>query len=301
MTEIETYNYRFICLSGLCLMIKYFTKNSLLNMSKYYVFDLNGVLFTKDTEIEGASALFNKLKESGNKVIVLTNSTRLSTEEILALLKSAKFNVEKSDIISGAQIAINYLKKENISHIFGLCTNSFAGELKEAGIKVSQITDTPSTKAELVTLDKTIKAAVFCEDFNYNFVGASLSTRYIFEEKCKFICVGMDRQFPWENGEFIPGAYTLSAATETATYLQPTIIGKPNSETFSDLLPFKKGDDVVVIGDNQETDIAFANEMGFKSVLLLTGVTDTHEITEENKPTIVCKDFKELTEKISTL
>ena len=270
-------------------------------MSKFYVFDLNGVLFTKDTEITGASSLFNQLKQNGNKVLILTNSTRLSTNEILELLKGAKFNVEKTDLISGAQIAINYLKKENVSHIFGLCTDSFAKELEESGIKVTRITDTPSTKAELVKLDKTIQAAVFCEDFGYNFVGASLSTRYIFEEKCKFICVGKDRQFPWENGEFIPGAYTLSAATETATYLEPIIIGKPNSSTFLDLLPFKKGDDVVVIGDNQETDIAFANEMGFKSVLLLTGVTDTHEITEENKPTIVCKDFAELSEKIGTL
>ena len=266
-----------------------------------FIFDLKGVLFTKDTVIDGACELFNKLKEKGHKVLILSNSTRQSSEEILTQLKSAKFNIEKEELITGTQIAIQYLKKENITQIFGLCTDSFTKELEAAGINVSRLTDANSPKAELVKLDSKIKAVVFAQDFNYNFVGASLSTRYIMEQKCKFLCIGMDRQFTWENGEYIPGAYTLSAATETATYISPIILGKPFVQTFEEMLPFKKGDDVVVIGDNQETDIKFANEFGFKSVLMLTGVTDANEITDENKATIVCKDFKELSEKIDTI
>ena len=269
-------------------------------MKATYVFDLKGVLFAADTPIEGSVELFNKLKENGHRVFILSNSTRQSTKEILKQLKEAKLNIEADELISGCQITVHALKKQNIKCVFCLGTSSLMKELNENGIDTVFVGE-GSPKAELIPLDERVDGVLVAQDFDFNFVRASVATRYIFEQKAKFFVVGKDRQFPWKKGKYVPGPFTLAAPAKTASYVTPEVIGKPNLETFEEILPFKKDENVVFIGDNQETDICLANQLGFKSVLMMTGVTDEHEITKENAPTIICKDMKELAEKIESL
>lgn len=269
-------------------------------MKTSFVFDLKGVLFAADTPIEGSVELFNKLKENGHRVFILSNSTRQSTKEILKQLKEAKLNVEAGELITGCQITVHELKKQNVKRVFCLGTSSLMKELNENGIETVSVGEV-NQKAELISLDEKVDAVLVAQDFDFNFVRASVATRYILERKAKFFVVGKDRQFPWKNGQYVPGPFTLAAPAKTASYITPELIGKPNLKTIEEILPFKKGENVVFIGDNQETDICLANQLGFKSVLMLTGVTDEHEITKENAPTIVCKDMKELAEKIESL
>ena len=59
--------------------------------------------------------------------------------------------------------------------------------------------------------------------------------------------------------------------------------------------PDIKRDFAVIIGDNLDTDIAAANSIGLRSVLLLTGVTNS-KIAEASaiKASWIAKDYKAL-------
>ena len=59
--------------------------------------------------------------------------------------------------------------------------------------------------------------------------------------------------------------------------------------------PDIKRDFAVIIGDNLDTDIAAANSMGLRSILLLTGVTNS-KIAEASaiKASWIAKDYKAL-------
>lgn len=68
------------------------------------------------------------------------------------------------------------------------------------------------------------------------------------------------------------------------------------------MIPNHETEKYIVVGDNTETDIAFANKLGWKSVLVYTGVTkQKDEIKPENKPTLSVENLSELLQKLSTL
>lgn len=267
-----------------------------------FILDIQGVLFRGDEVISGAKELVDKIISLNKKVILLSNSTRLATKKVLAQLNAADINVPEENVITGPKIIIHALKAASIKHIILFGTNEVSEELEAAGITVDKSTALPNNHAELYPLSDDVKAIVVAEDLAFNFAHASICARYILEKKTKFICTGYDRVFPWKKDEYIPGALTLSTPAETASYVSPEIIGKPNVETFADLIPEHKTKQYVVVGDNTETDIAFANKLGYKSVLVYTGITNKNEeIKEGNKPTYTFETLAELTAKVAEI
>jgi ribonucleotide monophosphatase NagD (HAD superfamily) len=69
--------------------------------------------------------------------------------------------------------------------------------------------------------------------------------------------------------------------------LRFTRLGKPHASIFREALRRSGTPDVVMIGDQLETDIRGANDMGIDSVLVSTGVTQTYKtrIPEKLRPT----------------
>ena len=90
-----------------------------------------------------------------------------------------------------------------------------------------------------------------------------------------FIGTNPDRTFPTPQGQ-VPGAGSILATIEAATDVAPLVIGKPNPAMYQfalermGLLP----EEVLVVGDRLETDIAGAQNLGSPCALVLSGVTD---------------------------
>ncbi|EAY16676.1 HAD-superfamily hydrolase, subfamily IIA containing protein [Trichomonas vaginalis G3] len=266
------------------------------------IIDIQGVIFNGDELINGAKEFIDHLISEKKHILLVSNSTRLTTKQTLAKLTSAGINIPESNVITGEKILINALKHENVKHILLLGTDELCAEVLAAGIQVDKSTALPSSHSELYKLNDKVDAVVVAEDLSYNYAHASIVARYVLENKAKFFCLGFDRIFPGGGKNFIPGALTLSAPAETASYVAPAIIGKPNVDSFINLIPNHKTTKYVVIGDNTETDIAFANKLGWKSVLVYSGVTSKSDsVKEENKPTLAVDNLSELTTKLATL
>ena len=136
-----------------------------------------------------------------------------------------------------------------------------------------------------------INAVVVATDPNFNYFKAALGTRYVIEKKIKFYSIGGDRRF-YENSHYYPGSYSLSTSIESPTYVKPTIIGKPDFETLKHIFDFSVYNDILVVGDNIETDIEFSRRIGAKSALVLTGVTNEKDNLNGIKN--VCKNLNEV-------
>ncbi len=95
----------------------------------------------------------------------------------------------------------------------------------------------------------------------------------------------------------VPENGSILAAITSITKIQPIIAGKPNPTMIEIALldPDIKRNSVIIIGDNLDTDIAAANSIGLRSILLLTGVTNykTAE-TSAIKASWIAKDYKAL-------
>jgi 4-nitrophenyl phosphatase len=107
-----------------------------------------------------------------------------------------------------------------------------------------------------------------------------------------------DRSFPTPEG-LIPGAGAILAALETATDVKATVIGKP-SPFMLELAAGRMGltkDEVLVVGDRLETDIAGGQAMQARTALVLSGVTACQQAEAwKPKPDLIANDLDELIE-----
>ena len=105
-----------------------------------------------------------------------------------------------------------------------------------------------------------------------------------------------DRSFPTPD-RLIPGAGSILAALETATDVKAIVIGKP-SPLMLELATQRMGltkDEVLVVGDKLETDIAGGQAMKARTALVLSGVSTPKQANEwKSKPDLIAKDLAEI-------
>jgi 4-nitrophenyl phosphatase len=102
----------------------------------------------------------------------------------------------------------------------------------------------------------------------------------------EFIATNQDRTIPVPEG-LAPGAGSLVAALRAATDREPTVtIGKPGAPMFEAALRLlgTSPDRTLMIGDRLNTDIEGAARLGFKTALVLTGVSTRAEAEVAAKP-----------------
>ncbi len=89
-----------------------------------------------------------------------------------------------------------------------------------------------------------------------------------------FIGTNADRTLPMPEG-LLPGAGAILAALETATDVQPVVVGKPEPEIYLFALERLKTSpaETLIVGDRLDTDITGAQKIGCHTALLLSGVS----------------------------
>ncbi len=112
----------------------------------------------------------------------------------------------------------------------------------------------------------------------------------------RFIATNRDpspRRSGWNN----LGIAATAAMIEEATGRQPFVIGKPSpvmmrsAAAYMDLEPGK----VTVIGDTMETDIIGGIYMGFKSILVLSGIADEEQLINYGyRPNLVVRSVTDI-------
>jgi len=244
--------------------------------------DLDGTLIRGKTAISGAVETVKKLREMGKKLFFITNASMNDRNGVLKILSSIGIEAEKDEIFTSSYATAEYISQNHPdAKVFCITEGGIEKELKEKGIET---VDNGNAGVVAVGLDR-----------KFDYEKLKTAKRAI-DNGAAFIASNMDRNYPVEN-EFLPGAGTMVAAIQYCTKKEPVVVGKP--EPFSaDSIAKKYGikkEEMMLVGDNLETEGVMAEKTGIKFAFVLGGVSKREDIKKARKePDFVIESIEEL-------
>lgn len=231
---------------------------------KGYLVDLDGTMYKGKQRIEEAAPFINRLKDKDIPYIFVTNNSTSSPEEVAKkLINDFDVPAKASEVYTSSLATADYLKTLEGNRVLVVGEKGLVEALTHAGFELTN--DNPDHV--VVGLDR---------DLSYEkMVQATLAI----QKGASFIATNKDTNLPTERG-LVPGAGSLVALLETATKTPPTFVGKPEAimmEGAVQRINLAK-EDVLMVGDNYETDILAGINNGIDTLLVLTGFTSRKDL-----------------------
>lgn len=247
---------------------------------KGYLIDLDGTMYRGNHEIEGAKKFIHHLNTHAIPYLFITNNSTLTREAVVQKLASFGITTTIHHILTSAVATAKYIKGQNkqaacfIIGEVGLIT-----AFEEAGLTITD----QNCDYVIVGLDREITYDKLAK--------ASLLIR----QGAQFISTNSDAAIPTEAG-LLPGNGSLTAAISTSTGVQPIFVGKPENIIMEEAMKLigLDRDNVLMIGDNYETDILAGINANIDTLMVLTGFSTLEDLEAvTKKPTYIKKDLIE--------
>jgi NagD protein len=238
-----------------------------LNESRHgYLIDMDGVIHRGSTVIEGAAEFIGYLVEHDIPYLFLTNNSTYTPLDVVVSLR--KFDIETSEehVYTSALATAEFVHTQR--------PNGTAFVIGEGGL-LNALND--------------VNYAINRDAPDYVIVGEGRVLNFELVERAHRLIAGgasllstnSDTWCPTDSGPR-PGCGAIVALLESATGRKAYHVGKPN--------PFMmraarkrinlRTDEVIMIGDTMDTDIRGATDLGFRSILVLTGSTTTEALKD---------------------
>jgi len=217
--------------------------------------DLEGVLFVGERPIDGAVETIRCLKEKQIPHYFVTNTTTKSRGALAQKMRMLGFMIEPEEILTASSAASAYLEQRNPVSCYLFVADAVRDEFK--AFPVSEQTPDFVVIGDIgpVWDHKLVNRA-----FQMVMSGAEL--------------VALHKSKYWQSPQGLQvdiGAYV--AGLEYATGTTAVVIGKPSSEFFEagiQALGCPK-EQIVMIGDDIDSDVEGAQKCGIRGVLVRTG------------------------------
>ena len=234
--------------------------------------DLDGVVYRGTEAIPGMPELLTQREADGDIIVYVTNNSRWHRSEYQARLAGMGAPADPERILTSARgtaLAMAALPQPpRLTMVFG--GSGLTRELEDVGLATI-----PCSYESLAQKPDAVVAGV---DFDLSFERLSAAAMAL-REGAFFAVTNRDPIFPMPDG-LKAGAGSMVAALVTASGREPDIvIGKPGPGLMREAAEVAgmPVEDAVVIGDGLLTDIAAANAVGARSVLVLTGVSTAEQ------------------------
>ena len=240
---------------------------------------MDGVLWRGSETIGDLRSIFTQIDKVGLKVIFATNNATRTIQQYIDVLSSFGVNVAPWQVINSAIAVTYYLCKKfpkgGSVYIIGeqgvidACAEHGFYQSDSNALAVIAGMDRKLTYDKLKTAVLMIRSGVL------------------------FIGTNPDLTFPTPDG-LVPGAGSILAAISSASGVSPIIVGKPEPTMYRIALARLKlpPDKALVIGDRPETDITGAQQIGCRTALVLSGVTNAEQAAEwRPAPDIIANDL----------
>lgn len=239
-----------------------------------YFIDLDGTTYKGKQRIPAAARFIDRLQAKGKQIVFLTNNSTRTPEYVANnLTNNHNIKVEANNIYTTALATADYLAQhaKDKRRVFMIGESGLRAALESRGFDIV--------------------------DNNPDFVVVGLDTQVNYEKfqtavlaiqaGAVFIGTNADSNLPNEKG-LVPGAGSLVALVQYATQQKPIMIGKPET-IIMDMARQKYHapvDDVIMVGDNYNTDILAGIRDGIDTLLVYTGFSSPEDITHVKiKPT----------------
>jgi 4-nitrophenyl phosphatase len=245
--------------------------------------DLDGVIYRDQEPMPGAAETVAAWRAAGHRVLFATNNATRSRAEFVQRLIAVGVPATEADLATSASATASYLRSlptpPSTAYVVGAA--ALEAELRAAGIRIVEDGEQPD--CVVASLDRQFTYQKLARAQAAVFAGAAL------------FATNRDPVFPGAD-RIWPGGGSIVAAVETACRREAVSIGKPGPLLYRTLLASSGADPArtIVVGDNLETDIPGAVEMGMPSILVLTGVSRREDIAAAAaKPTLVVETLPE--------
>ncbi len=250
-----------------------------------FLIDMDGVLYRGTDLIPGADRFVRELRDRDIPFRFLTNNSQRTRRDVVARLVRMGLDVEEEHVFTSAMATGRYLAQQKPS--------GTAYVIGEGGLL------TALHQHGYAIVDHEPDYVVVGEGRTFNLEMVEAAVRMIFGG-AKLIATNMDPNCPTQNG-IRPGCGAMVAMLETATGVKAFSVGKP-SPVMMRAARKELGlatDETTMIGDTMETDILGAVQLGFHSVLVLSGGTKLEDLPRyAYRPEVVVDSLAELADRM---
>lgn len=247
---------------------------------KRFCFDLDGTVYRGKTGIPSAVAFIKSLQQQGNEPFYVTNNSSKTREQLQQLLRDIGIDAPLSHIYSSALSTAKYVA-QHFEKVRVIGSDGIKTALFEEGVTVS---DDQDVDVLVMGMDRTIDYTKLAE--------ASL----VVQRGAKLIGTNQDIRFPMEEG-FVPGNGSFVHLIANVANVEPIFIGKP-SPVMLELIASEhrlSQQEMVMVGDNYDTDIMCGINYGCTTVHVDTGVTPSEIVrTKAQQPNYIVENLLKL-------
>jgi NagD protein len=229
-----------------------------------YLIDMDGVLYRGAELIPGADRFVRTLRERDIPFRFLTNNSQRTRRDVTAKLARMGVEVEEEHVFTCAMATARFLAHQE--------PNGTAFVIGEGGLL------TALHQHGYAVVDHDPDYVVVGEGRTFNLELVEAATRMVLGG-AKLIATNLDPSCPTDRG-VRPGCGALVALLEVATGVKAFSVGKP-SPVMMRAARKELGlstDQTTMIGDTMETDILGGAQLGFRTVLVLTGGTRREDL-----------------------
>lgn len=232
------------------------------------VMDLDGTVWVGGRMIPGALECVRGLKQEGFPLVYLTNNP-VRPETYASRLTGYGLPTETDEVLTASTILKEHLREVMPgARLFVLADPEVSAQFEpEFGFS-----DDPSA----------IDVVIATSPAALNYAGLSLAFRAL-RRGARFMATNADPSWVPPAGIEVPHAGAVIGALEASSKRNVELVaGKPSGLAAAQVqrrLGRPPGE-IVVVGDNLDTDVRFARQNGMRSVLVLTGVGRRDEAAE---------------------
>jgi HAD superfamily hydrolase (TIGR01458 family) len=256
-------------------------------MARAVLLDIDGVLTVSWSPLPGAAQAISWLREQHVDLRLLTNTSSRSRSQIAHLLNEAGMEIHESEIVTAVSSAARHLTERYPGRgCFVINEGALDADLVGVEIVAADLADVvllggAGPSIGYVDLNTVFRLAMD----GVPLVALHRNTRY---EAADGPALDM--------GAFIAGL-------ELAASIEIPIVGKPSPAFFHAAISGLGIDprDVVMIGDDIESDVLGSQAIGMRGVLVKTGKFRSGDLEKSDQPTMVIEGVGDLPEALPRL
>jgi HAD superfamily hydrolase (TIGR01450 family) len=256
--------------------------------------DSYGVIKNYNGLINGAQDTIDFLRKKGIAIRILTNdASRSQEQQAESFSKLGLKGIELHEIVTSGMMAKQFLQDKILSGKIGyLGTENSAHYILQSGLEHISVSD-----IDLLSIDD-ISAFVFLDDegFDWN-VDINKTVNLLRRKNIPIIVANSDKLYPVSKNDVAVATGGIAKLVENMLNKKFIHFGKPDSQMFmyafdelNQFGSFSKNE-ILMVGDNLNTDILGGNKFGVKTTLVLSGNTSAKDAELQIHASGIIPDF----------
>ena len=251
-------------------------------MTTGFLIDMDGVIYRGNQLIPGADRFVHTLKKQRIPFLFLTNNSQRTRRDVAMKLRRMEIDVNERHVFTCAMATARFLAKQSShSTAYVIGDGGLLNALHENGFAI---------------VDNQPDYVVVGEGRTITLEMLETATQMILDG-AKLIATNLDPNCPTKGGNTRPGCGATVAYLEKATGAKAFSLGKP-SPVMMRAARKELGlstSQTVMIGDTMDTDIVGGVQLGYRTILVLTGGTRMEDLRHYSfRPDIVVDSIADL-------